>query len=169
MYEVSKKNIIKNLLINFTISIVLLGFLAIALITIKSGGALFMTSPFFVIIMALLIIFGAFNIKEIVGNIRRYKNINDLSKNAKLIKRIPYQLKNSNLVINSISLKKIYLRFKSDNGIILNLESEPRFDTKHLETEGYADLLIDEKDPTKFYIDTNINRISGNKEEDFYK
>lgn len=54
MYEVSKKNIIKNLLINFTISIVLLGFLAIALITIKSGGALFMTSPFFVIIMALI-------------------------------------------------------------------------------------------------------------------
>ena len=61
------------------------------------------------------------------------------------------------------------MHYTLPTGITLTLESEPRDDTLTLPKEGYADLLIDENNPDRYFIDTNINRIGGNKEEDFYK
>ncbi len=84
---------------------------------------------------------------------------------------VPYALKRSDIKRDKPTrrLRIIVLHYTLPTEITLTLESESRNDSFSIPKEGFADLLIDEKDPTKYYIDTNINRISGNKEDDFYK
>lgn len=89
--------------------------------------------------------------------------------NGKLIKRIPYVLVRTETKVNSKRLRKIDLKYTLPTGIILTLESEPREDKIFLDKEGYIDLLIDENNLKRYFIDLNINRKSGNKEEDYYK
>ena len=116
-------------------------------------------------------IFISETIKKIVKTNKKYKDIEYLQNNGKLIKKVPYVLGRSDVKRGkpTIRLRIIVMHYTLPTGITLTLESEPRDDTLTLPKEGYADLLIDENNPDRYFIDTNINRIGGNKEEDFYK
>lgn len=173
MYEINTKSFDKykrsytpSLVVLFIFAFVITYFIAssIKFNVLDLNTCLFI--GIFVIVIALAI-YG--NIKELIKINKKSKDIEYLRNNGKLIKRIPYGLRRSNTKRANKRLRIIVLHYTLPTGITLTLESEPRDDTLTLPKEGYADLLIDENNPDRYFIDTNINRIGGNKEEDFYK
>ena len=54
------------------------------------------------------------------------------------------------------------------SGREISLYSDLRYDGKTYDSDGMVDLLIDENDPTKYFIDLEINRKSGNLPTDYY-
>ena len=173
MYEINtqsfdkyRKSYTPSLIVLFIFAIVIIYFIisCIKLNSFDLNSCLFI--GIFVIVIALAI-YG--NIKELIRINKKMKDIEYLRNNGKLIKRIPYGLRRSDTKRANKRLRIIVLHYTLPNGITITLESEPRDDTLTLPKEGYADLLIDENNPDRYFIDTNINRIGGNKEEDFYK
>lgn len=176
MYKVNTKSYDKlkkeTILATIIVIIMAIVFAVSIFNTIKKDGFNKEISLFIAIfpLIFVLAIYGS--IKNIIDINKKCKDIEYLKNNGKLIKRIPYVLKKSMVKRGDPKgrkLRAIVLHYTLPNGITLTLESEPKDDTFTIPKEGYADLLIDENDPSRYFIDTNIDRISGNKEEDFYK
>lgn len=175
MYEVNtssldkcKKDNVANII--YTLILIII-FIICADYTIKIEGYTYYTYGFLAIITIVSFILILVTIKKIIAINKRYKNLKYLKNNGKLIKKIPYALKKSDVKRSKPTrrLRIIVLHYTLPTGIKLTLESEPKDDSFSIPKEGFADLLIDENKPDKFFIDMNINRIGGNKEEDYYK
>lgn len=109
---------------------------------------------------------GLINIRKITKSI---KNIKYLNKHGKLIKNIPYYTEPSNISINDRVLERLVVDYTFPNGKEISLYSDLRYDGKTYDSDGMVDLLIDEDDPTKYFIDLEINRKGGNLPNDYYK
>ena len=114
----------------------------------------------------------------IINKIKEIKKVKKLSMNAILIKNVPYKKKVSSVYTNSPILFILNYLFPNKivtNSIIINgqrYELIKNFDILRTYTttkEGFIDVLIDESNPRNYYIDFDINRISGNLESDYYK
>lgn len=175
MYEVNTssldkcKNDNKGKIIGIIVFIIIL--LVPTIFVIKQEGFSYYVYIGLVVIPIYLFIFIYSLIKNITKVKKKYKDIEYLKNNGKLIKKVPYVLKRSNVKRGNPTkrLKIIVMHYTLPTGITLTLESEPRDDSFTIPKEGFADLLIDEDNPDRYFIDMNINRIGGNKEEDFYK
>ncbi len=99
---------------------------------------------------------------------KRIKIITELNKNGKLIKNLPYRLENTNVSVNGIAIQRLVIDFTLKNGTVITLRGDGRYDKKHFDHDGMVDLLIDENNPENYYIDFEINRLTGNKPEDYY-
>lgn len=119
----------------------------------------------FYILPITFILIGIIFIKKIN---KRIKIINELNKNGRLIKNLPYRLENTNVSINGIPVQRPVIDFTLKTGSVITLRGDGRYDKKHFDHDGMVDLIIDENNPENYYIDFEINRLSGNLSEDYY-
>ena len=116
-------------------------------------GFLLAFIPCFSIVPIIFILISSNMIKKNKQDVAR---LEELAKTGILIKNIPYQTVPSNYAVNGQQIMAIQLKYETPDGKILNLRSNPKFDNKVFDTDGKADLLIDPKDHTNYYIDIEI-------------
>lgn len=165
MYNINYKIIKKN--IGFYRVFFIIGiFILIAEIcmfgveNIISPLLIFMILPFSFIIVGL---------KNMSKEIKRLKQVEELNRKAVLYKNVPYVLERTNMKVNNVRLRKPVINFQLPGGISIRLEGDPRHDTAQIPREGLIDVLIDPNDTSNHYIDFNIDRLDGNRPEDYYK
>lgn len=118
-----------------------------------------------------LFIPGIFVIIGLIGILKinkRVKAIKELNKKGKLIKNLHYELVDSNMSVNNITIKRPMVMYKLSTGVEIPLYGDPRHDKKHFDKDGLVDLVIDENNPTNYFIDFEINRLGGNLPSDYY-
>ena len=120
----------------------------------------------FYLIPLVFILIGFFGLKS---NKKRIKSIMDLNNKGKLVKNLPYRLERTGTVINNRPVLRPGVDYKLPNGSIVTLYGDGRYDFKESDEDGMVDIIIDEQNPSNYYIDFEINRLSGNREEDYYK
>lgn len=118
---------------------------------------------FFSIISIGLSVFGFIKIKN------RLRVIKELNEKGKLIKGLPYHLENTGTVINDVPIQRPVVEYTLPSGTDITLYGDPRNDYKLADSDGLVDLLIDENNPSNYYIDFEINRIGGNLPTDYNK
>ena len=122
----------------------------------------------FFIILAfslILLIIGLINIMKIN---KRIRIIDVLNQKGKLVKNLPYQLENTGVVINDVPIQRPVVEYTLDSGSTITLHGDPRHDRKWSDEDGMVDLVIDESNPNNYFIDFEINRLSGNLPSDYY-
>lgn len=98
----------------------------------------------------------------------RIKLINDLNTTGKLVKNLPYRLENTGMSVNGIQIQKPVVDYTLPSGTTITLQGDPRHDKKVADKDGMVDLVIDEANPNNYFIDFEINRLSGNLPTDYY-
>ncbi len=119
----------------------------------------------FIILPIVFIIIGIKNISKVN---KRIKQINELNTKGKLVKNLPYTLVNSGMTVNNVQIKKPIVEYTLPSGTTITLEGDARLDRKLADSDGLVDLVIDLNNPDNYFIDFEINRLSGNLEEDYY-
>lgn len=99
---------------------------------------------------------------------KKIKEVIDLNQYGKLVKNLPYKLEDARVFINNVQLKRIVVDYTLPDGSRTTLYGEPRYDKKYIDDDMMVDLIIDENDPSKYFIDLEINRLTGNLESDYY-
>lgn len=114
---------------------------------------------FLLVIFPLLIIYAIVStIKEMIFQYKRLKNLNE---NGKLVKCLKYRVLSQHSGQN-----KIVVEYVNDKGEQLTLTTS--INGKTYDEDGYVDLLINETNPNDYIIRLEINRIGGNRKEDYY-
>ena len=126
---------------------------------------LLVTIPFFILPISFMGI-GVSNFMRINKRIRIVKNLN---KTGKLVKGLPYRMERTGEKSNGRRILKPVIDYQLPDGTIVKLEGDNRYDFRTGDYDGLADLVIDESDPTKYFIDFEINRLGGNDSSDFSK
>ena len=127
------------------------------------------TSPLFLLLFLIPFVFitvGAIGINKVN---KRIKTIKELNQKGKLVKNIPYRTVDSGIRINNRVIFKLMVDYKLPSGSVISLASDPRYDGKVSDNDGTVDLVIDESNPNNYFIDFDINRLSGNRPEDYYQ
>lgn len=114
----------------------------------------------------LFLFLGGINIIKTCKRIKRIKKLNNV---GKLYKNIPYHLEDTGGKIGNNVIVKPVIEFICDNGIRKVLAGDARFDFKINDNDGFIDMIIDLDDMTNYFMDYEINRIGGNREDDYYK
>lgn len=164
MYDINYENLKKNkntYMLFLVIGIIALIFMIIMSIFIGSIGPL-------LLIIVLPVVFLGLSIPNIIKTNKKIEMVKQLNNTGVLFKNVPYTLVRSNIKINKVRLRKPVLNFYLPGGVPIKLEGDPRHDTALIEPTGFIDVVIDSNDTTKYYIDFNINRIAGNRPEDYY-
>lgn len=146
------REIIKNLIIVFVATL----FLTITIIKLLPLLILFICLA----IIELAFLFGGlkFAIEEFIA-LKRLKRI---SKTGMLVKNIPYEVVETNIVTNIFAkekktFKRIKIIFKNSAGVRIPLVSELKSNIEDMmKIDDTVDLLIDPTDYSNFYIDFEI-------------
>lgn len=113
------------------------------------------TCFFLLLIPIFIIVFSLNNIKKVT---KKTKIIKELNKKGKLIKNIPYQSKHNH---------KFIVNYMLPSGNMVLLYGNLSYNKKS-EDVRTVDLVIDEDNPKNYYIDVEINRLSGNLPQDYF-
>ncbi len=120
----------------------------------------------FTILPLIFIVVAVINITKVI---KRIKAINELNKKGKLVKNLPYHLENTSMAVNNVPIQMPVVNYTLPSGATVVLYGDPRHDKKMADADGMVDLVIDENNPENYFIDFEINRISGNLPTDYYK
>jgi len=120
----------------------------------------------FLIIPVIFILIAVINIRKIN---KRIKAIMQLNQKGKLIKNLPYRLEDTAMSVNNIPIQRPVVYYTLPSGSTITLYGDPRHDKKSYDADGMVDLLIDEDNPNSYYIDFEINRLTGNLPQDYYQ
>lgn len=126
----------------------------------KSGNVIFLI---FIIIPSIFILVGVLNIKKVN---KRINIIKELNTKGKLIKNLPYKLEKTNVEVNNVAILRPVVDYRLSDGRMVRLYGDPRYDKNN--GNGKIDLIIDENNIDNYFMDYEINRISGNLESDYY-
>ena len=129
----------------------------------KSSNALLSV---FLILPLIFIAVGVINIKKVNKRVQIIKNLNTKSK---LVKNLTYRLENSNISVNGVAIQLPVVDYTLLSGVTVTLRGDPRHDKKECDADGIIDLVIDESNPENYFIDFEINRLTGNFQSDYYK
>lgn len=129
----------------------------------KSGNNIILI---FMLIPIIFIVVAVVNIMKVN---KRVKTILALNQTGKLVKNLPYRLENSGTVVNGVPIQMPVVDYVLPNGCNIILYGDARHDRKIYDFDGMVDLLIDENNPENYFIDFEINRISGNLPQDYYQ
>lgn len=124
---------------------------------------------FFWVIMIVPLLFIIVPIWQSVKEDKRLKPLKILNQKGKLVKNIPYRVAPSEAMINGDPVPCPVVDYTLPNGSTIVLYGKPKFDFKLPEEDNFIDLVIDEENPTNYYMDYNINRILGNLPTDYYR
>jgi len=127
----------------------------------KTGNYIFLAFLIIPIIFIIISIFCFINIKK------KIKIIEELNQKGKLVKSLPYRLEDTGRVVNGVRIKRPVVDYVLPTGNVITLYGDPRNDRKTMDADGLVDLLIDESNPKNYYIDFEINRLTGNLPEDY--
>lgn len=100
---------------------------------------------------------------------KKIKKIKELNKYGKLVKNLPYRLEPSGITVNNVPVQRPVVDYTLASGVKVTLYGDPRMDRKVADADGKVDLIIDENDPSNYFIDFEINRLTGNLSSDYYK
>ena len=120
----------------------------------------------FLILPVIFIALGVVNINKVN---KRIKIIKELNTKGKLVKNLPYRLENSNMKVNGVPIQLPVVDYILPSGVTITLRGDPRHDNKLADADGMVDLVIDESNPENYFIDFEINRLTGNLQSDYYK
>lgn len=120
---------------------------------------------FFLILPITLIIISIINIRK-VG--KRVKLIKELNKKGKLVKNLQYHLEDTGMSVNNVQIQRPVVEYTLPSGSVVTLYGDPRHDGKLYDADGMVDLVIDENNPNNYFIDFEINRLTGNLPTDYY-
>ena len=112
----------------------------------------------FMIIPIILLGVSIFQIRKINKKIKALKELN---MRGKLIKGLTYRLVDSHISINDVPLKVLVVDYTLPNGNKIELKGDSRFDRKLRDEDGLVDLLIDESNPSNYFIDFEIKPLSS--------
>lgn len=121
---------------------------------------------FFLIIPIAFIAMGLINISKVN---KRIKQVKELNEKGKLVKGLKYTLEDTGAVKNDVRIQRPVVQYTLSSGSIITLKGDPRFDNKTFDADGLVDLIIDESNPDNYFIDFEINRLTGNTPSDYYK
>lgn len=122
---------------------------------------------YFVILILLCLALIVFAIDKLKKIKKRINCILELNQKGKLVKNLQYRLEATNP--NKGSLLKPVVDYILPNGVKVTLEGDARHDLKYSDEDGLVDLLIDENNPDNYFIDFEINRLTGNLPSDYYQ
>ena len=71
--------------------------------------------------------------------------------------------------VNDVSIQCPVVKYTLPSGETIELKGDPRHDRKLSDDDGMVDLVIDESNPENYFIDFEINRISGNLPSDYFQ
>ena len=120
---------------------------------------------FFMLIPIIFIVFATVNLRKISKRVAAIKKLNQ---NGKLVKNIPYHLEETNTVVDGVPIQCPVIEYTLPSGSTVTLRGDPRNDNKLRDEDGMVDLIIDENNPENYFIDFEINRLSGNLPTDYY-
>lgn len=118
----------------------------------------------FLLLPILFIVIAVLGIRKVN---KRVKAIELLNQNGKLIKGLSYRLENTGTVVNNVPIQRPVVDYTLPSGSVITLYGDPRNDKKLSDADGKVDLLIDENNPNNYYIDFEINRLTGNLPGDY--
>ena len=118
------------------------------------------------ILPIIFIIVGIYNIIKVN---KRVNVIKKLNQTGKLIKHLPYRMEDTGITIKNVQIQRPVIDYTLPSGSTLTLLGDPRYDQKYFGTDGMVDLLIDENNTDNYYIDFEINRLTGNLPSDYYQ
>lgn len=118
-----------------------------------------------IVVFVLAIIFLVFNIKKVN---KRVKTIEELNKSGKLVKNLPYRLEDTGIVVNGAAIQRIVIEYILPSGCLVTLRGDPIYDRENVRNSSFVDLVIDEKNSDNYYIDFEINRLTGNLPQDYF-
>lgn len=118
--------------------------------------------------LLLPIVFIGTAVYNIIKVNKRIKLINELNTTGKLVKNLPYRLENTGMSINGVQIQRPVVDYTLPSGTTITLQGDPRHDKKVADKDGMVDLIIDEANPNNYFIDFEINRLSGNLPTDYY-
>lgn len=104
---------------------------------------------------------------KLVAIHKRIKIVEELNQRGKLIKGLPYTMQ-YNGEVNGKSILVPIVVYRLPNGEFVTLKGDARYDNRNHDEDGLVDLVIDETDPKKYFIDFEINRLTGNTKDDYY-
>lgn len=171
MYDINLKNVRKGRSFFYSFFFAGMFFLVIIIYATFFSNSNDSTSPdilslsLFVIIPIICIYISTYNILKIN---KRIKLIKELNQKGKLIKGLKYHLEDTGMSVNDVHIKKPVVYYTLPNGVTLTLYGDPRHDRKEMDSDGLVDLVIDENNPENYFIDFEINRLSGNLPQDYY-
>lgn len=122
-------------------------------------------SLIFLIIPLLFIADAIVNMRKIR---KRLKLINELNQRGKLVKNLPYHLEEPEAAESDAIIQRPVVEYTLSSGSTLTLYGDPRYDRKIADPDGMVDLVIDESNPNNYFIDFEINRLTGNLPSDYY-
>lgn len=126
-------------------------------------------NKFLILFIIIPVVFIGLSVYQFRKNSQKIKAIKKLNQTGKLVKNLPYRLENTNINVNGVSIQKIVVDYTLPTGSTITLEGEPRYDHKLGDADGLVDLVIDENDPSNYFLDFEINRLSGNLPTDYYQ
>ena len=118
--------------------------------------------------LLLPIVFISVAVYNIIKVNKRIKLINELNTTGKLVKNLPYRLENTGMSVNGVQIQRPVVDYTLPSGTTITLQGDPRHDKKVADKDGMVDLIIDEANPNNYFIDFEINRLSGNLPTDYY-
>lgn len=118
--------------------------------------------------LLLPIVFIGTAVYNIIKVNKRIKLINELNTTGKLVKNLPYRLENTGMSVNGVQIQRPVVDYTLPSGTTITLQGDPRHDKKVADKDGMVDLIIDEANPNNYFIDFEINRLSGNLPTDYY-
>ena len=133
---------------------------------IPEGGSIGLL--FIIIGLGIPIIFISVAVLNTIKVIKRIKTIKQLNETGKLVKNLPYHMEATGASINGRQIMKPVVNYTLPNGTLLLLDGDPRHDRKHADADGMIDLVIDLNNPDNYFLDFEINRLTGNLPEDYY-
>lgn len=128
----------------------------------KSGNSLLLL---LLLIPIIALVIGIMNTLKIN---KRIKQINALNSNGKLVKNLPFYLEDTGMSVNNVTIQRPVVDYILPSGERVKLKGDPRHDQKLSDADGMVDLVIDETNPSNYFIDYEINRLSGNLPTDYY-
>ena len=96
------------------------------------------------------------------------KLIKELNKKGKLVKNLQYHLEDTGMSVNHVQIQRPVVEYTLPSGSVVTLYGDPRHDGKLYDADGMVDLVIDENNPNNYFIDFEINRLTGNLPTDYY-
>lgn len=164
MYDISLKNIKKG--IGFYSIFFFIGLFFGIFVIIPSFQTKEPLISLILIFPVVFLLVGGIGIINIFKRIKKVKRLNQV---GKLYKNIPYTLVPSGMSVNNNQIMKPVAKFKLPNGSLISLEGDPRHDFVKGDSDGYIDLVLDPDDYSNYFLDYDINRIGGNRSDDYYK
>ena len=122
---------------------------------------------FFVLILPIAFI--AIAIINMMKINKRVKKVEELNQKGKLVKNLPYHMEPTGMSVNNVPVMRPVVDYTLPSGSTIALRGDPRHDNKSFDADGMVDLVIDENNPDNYFIDFEINRLTGNVSSDFFQ